>query len=129
LLEAEKAPRAALDVLTITMIGSGLYLWLARRKRAPPRADAFAKRAPPSLDTASSGPSRLWIGLFAAPILLAAVTITGLLAALLWGPVGRYVGWVTVGAPVLVVIWTFLPRGLDKVSFQKSGPHGRARVG
>jgi len=38
---------AALDVLTIVVIGSGLYLWLARRrKRAPARADAFAKRAP-----------------------------------------------------------------------------------
>ncbi|WP_035662727.1 PepSY domain-containing protein [Bradyrhizobium sp. Ec3.3] len=38
---------AALDVLTMIVIGSGLYLWLARRrKRGPARADAFAKRAP-----------------------------------------------------------------------------------
>ncbi|SEN33751.1 PepSY-associated TM helix domain-containing protein [Bradyrhizobium sp. OK095] len=38
---------AALDGLTIVVIGSGLYLWLARRrKRAPAKADAFARRAP-----------------------------------------------------------------------------------
>jgi uncharacterized iron-regulated membrane protein len=38
---------AALDGLTIVVIGSGLYLWLARRrKRAPGRTDAFARRAP-----------------------------------------------------------------------------------
>jgi uncharacterized iron-regulated membrane protein len=38
---------AALDGLTIIVIGSGLYLWLARRrKRAPAKADTFARRAP-----------------------------------------------------------------------------------
>ena len=37
---------AALDVLTMIVIGSGLYLWLARRwKRGAVRADTFAKRA------------------------------------------------------------------------------------
>jgi hypothetical protein len=53
----------------------------------------------------SSDRSRLWIRVFAAPILLAAATITGLLAALLGGAVGQYVAWVTVGAPVLVIVW------------------------
>jgi Flp pilus assembly protein TadB len=53
----------------------------------------------------SSGPSRLWIRVFAAPILLAAATVIGLLAALLWGAVGQYVAWVTVAAPVLVIVW------------------------
>lgn len=38
---------AALDLLTIIVIGSGLYLWLARRrKRRPAKADAFARRVP-----------------------------------------------------------------------------------
>ena len=37
---------AALDLLTIIVIGSGLYLWLARRRKpAPGRTDAFARRA------------------------------------------------------------------------------------
>ena len=58
----------------------------------------------------SSDRARLWIRVFAAPILLAAATITGLLAALLWGAVGQYVAWVTVGAPVLVVLGVWLRR-------------------
>lgn len=38
---------AALDLLTIVVIGSGLYLWLARRrKHMSAKADAFARRAP-----------------------------------------------------------------------------------
>lgn len=38
---------ATLDGLTIVVIGSGLYLWVARRrKRAPAKADTFARRAP-----------------------------------------------------------------------------------
>jgi len=58
--------------------------------------------------------SRLWIRVFAAPILLAAATITGLLAALLWGTVGQYVAWVTVGAPVLVIARVWVRRGTPK---------------
>jgi hypothetical protein len=76
----------------------------------------------------SSDRSRLWIRVFAAPILLAAATITGLLAALLWGEPGQYVAWVTVGAPVFVVGWILLRRGLNKVSRSNSGRHRRARV-
>jgi membrane protein implicated in regulation of membrane protease activity len=62
----------------------------------------------------SSDRAHLWIRVFAAPILLAAATITGLLAALLWGTVGQYVAWVTVGAPVLVVSWVWVRRRSKK---------------
>jgi len=62
----------------------------------------------------SSDRARLWIRVFAAPILLAAATIIGLLAALLWGTVGQYVAWVTVGAPVLVVSWVWVRRRTKK---------------
>jgi len=58
----------------------------------------------------SSDRSRLWIRVSAAPVLLAAATITGLLAALLWGTAGQYVAWATVGAPVLVVAWVWVRR-------------------
>lgn len=65
----------------------------------------------------SSDRARLWIRVFAAPGLLAAASIVGLLAALLWGTVGQYVAWVTVGAPVAVVAWVWVRhRG------QKTGP-------
>lgn len=55
-------------------------------------------------------PSRLWIRVFAAPVLLAVATVAGLLAALLWGPLGQYVAWVTVGAPILIVFGVWLRR-------------------
>lgn len=58
--------------------------------------------------------SRLWIRVFAAAILLAAATITGLLAALLWGTLGQYVAWVTVGAPVLVIARVWVRRRTQK---------------
>ena len=63
----------------------------------------------------SSDRARLWIRVFAAPVLLAAATITGLLAALLWGAAGQYVAWVTVGAPVAVVGWVWVRRRSQKV--------------
>lgn len=65
----------------------------------------------------SSDRARLWIRVFAAPVLLAAATIVGLLAALLWEKSGQYVAWVTVGAPVAVVGWAWVRR-----RGQNSGP-------
>ncbi len=65
----------------------------------------------------SSDRARLWIRVFAAPGLLATATITGLMAALLWGTVGQYVAWVTVGAPIAVVAWVWVRR-----RSQKAGP-------
>jgi hypothetical protein len=56
----------------------------------------------------SSDRSRPWIPVFAAPILLAAMTVTGLLAALLWGGIGKCVAWVTVGAPIAVITGVWL---------------------
>lgn len=56
--------------------------------------------------------SPLWIRVFGPPILLAALTITGLASALLGGAAGRYIAWLTVGAPVLFLTWTWLRRGL-----------------
>jgi len=62
----------------------------------------------------SSDRARLWIRVFAAPSPIAGATITGLLAALLWGTVGQYVAWVTVGAPVAVVAWVWVRRRTKK---------------
>ena len=62
----------------------------------------------------SSNRARLWIRVFATPGLLAAATIFGLLAALLWEKIGQYVAWVTVGAPVAPVTWVWLRRRIKK---------------
>ncbi|MET4800540.1 fatty acid desaturase [Bradyrhizobium sp. LB11.1] len=68
---------------------------------------------------------RLWIRVFAAPVLLAVATITGLLAALLWGTVGQYVAWVTVGAPVLVVAWVWVRHRPPKTGPLSPTNHGQ----
>ncbi|WP_247462456.1 hypothetical protein, partial [Bradyrhizobium sp. 62] len=47
------------------------------------------------------------------------------------GPIvmhGSQIARPMVGAPVLVVIWTLLRRGLDKVSLLNNGRHGPAGV-
>jgi amino acid transporter len=49
-----------------------------------------------------------WLGVFGAPILVAALTLTGLLAALMLGAFGRYLSWVTVAVPVIICLWTWL---------------------
>ncbi len=73
----------------------------------------------------SSDRARLWIPVFAAPVLLAVATITGLLAALLWGTLGQYVAWVTVGAPVAVIAWVWVRRRSEKIGRFSSMIHGK----
>ncbi|WGS18184.1 MULTISPECIES: hypothetical protein [unclassified Bradyrhizobium] len=58
--------------------------------------------------TSSSGRSQGWIAVFCVPIVLGLLSMAGLLAALLFGDVGRYLSWLAVGAPVLVIAWTWL---------------------
>jgi hypothetical protein len=45
---------------------------------------------------------------FGAPVLIAVLTMAGLLAGLLWGEGGRHVSWAGVGSPVVVAAWTWL---------------------
>jgi hypothetical protein len=58
--------------------------------------------------TSRSGRSRGWIGVFGVPIVLGILSLAGLLAALLFGDLGRYVSWIAVGSPVLVTTWAWL---------------------
>ncbi|WGR92729.1 hypothetical protein MTX26_22430 [Bradyrhizobium sp. ISRA443] len=58
--------------------------------------------------TSSSGRSQGWIAVFGAPIVLGVLSLAGLLAALLFGDVGRYLSWLAVGAPVPVIAWAWL---------------------
>lgn len=71
----------------------------------------------------SSDRSRLWLRVFGVPILLGELTTIGLLAALIWADVGKYVAWVTVGAPVVIVCWVWLRRRLEKRRQRQRAAH------
>ena len=73
---------------------------------------------------ASLDRSRPWLRVFGVPILLGVLTTIGLLAALIWAGVGKYIAWVTVGAPVAIVCWVWLRRRLEKR--RKKGPAARS---
>jgi hypothetical protein len=57
--------------------------------------------------TSSGKPGRAptWRSVFGAPLLIGIASLTGLLAALLFGETGRYVSWLAVGSPILAVAW------------------------
>ncbi|OAE97352.1 hypothetical protein AYJ54_35210 [Bradyrhizobium centrolobii] len=73
----------------------------------------------------SSAGSCPWIQVFGAPILIAVATSIGLLAALLWGDVGTYISWVTVGAPVLVTVGVWVRPRAKKAEHFGQTTHGR----
>ena len=49
-----------------------------------------------------------WSQAFGVPILVAVLTLCGLLAALLLGDGGRYFSWLAVGSPIAIVSWAWL---------------------
>jgi len=46
-----------------------------------------------------------WLHVFAAPLCLAAASSVGFVAAFLWGDIGRYLCWVGIGLPLIVIAW------------------------
>ena len=51
---------------------------------------------------------------FAAPSCLAAASSLGLIAAFLWGDIGRYVYWLGIGLPLIVIAWVVPSRLLSR---------------
>jgi hypothetical protein len=49
-----------------------------------------------------------WLRVFGAPIIVAALSLAGLLAALLLGETGRYLSWFGVALPVMICAWAWL---------------------
>ena len=50
----------------------------------------------------------LWIRVFGIPIIIAVLSLAGLLSALLLGDAGRYLSWFAVGLPVLICAYAWL---------------------
>jgi len=46
-----------------------------------------------------------WLRVFAAPLCLAAASGVGFVAAFLWGDIGRYLCWLGIGSPLIVIAW------------------------
>ena len=44
---------------------------------------------------------------FAAPVGIAAASVFGFAAALLFGDAGQWMSWLGVGAPIPVIVWSF----------------------
>jgi hypothetical protein len=51
-----------------------------------------------------------WWRVFGLPIIIGALSLGGLLSALLAGDVGRYFSWLALGIPVLIVCWAYFRR-------------------
>jgi hypothetical protein len=51
------------------------------------------------------GRAPTWRSVFGAPLLIGFASMAGLLAALLFGEIGRYLSWLAVGSPILAVAW------------------------
>jgi hypothetical protein len=48
-----------------------------------------------------------WLRVFGAPIVIGALSLIGLLSALIAGDLGRYFSWFAVGLPVAIAIWAY----------------------
>jgi uncharacterized iron-regulated membrane protein len=128
-----------LDVLTILVLGSGLYLWLVRRRKAKRGSDLLTARSSLRLATkvfSSEACPRVffgastrrvgtgsreentsnqknkpgWRAVFGAPLSIGLLSLTGLIAALLDRGIGHVMAWIGVGLPILIVAWFWMRR-------------------
>jgi hypothetical protein len=51
-----------------------------------------------------------WRSVFGAPVAIGLLTLSGLLAALLFDGIGRYFSWIAVGTPIILAAWTVAKR-------------------
>ena len=98
---------AALDIITIIVLGSGLYLWFARGRRMPAQPGLRAepqlnRRLPASDETRTNCNLRqVW----QAPAIVAAITSIGLVAALVGDGWKDAVSWVALSVPLALIAW------------------------
>ncbi len=109
---------ALLDLITIVVLVSGLYLWLARRRATEARINELVKkhqaRRRPAKDSRmtarkSSKGGRGFMFVWGVPILLGALSVFGLLAALLGTGAWHWASWITLTILLVVIVryWCF----------------------
>jgi len=105
---------ALLDVMTIVVIGSGIYLWSVRRRKM--RRGTFVVAgdlivaAIAMTATYKSRASGNWLDVYGGPLVIGVLSLAGLLAALLFEGAGRYFCWIALGTPIAVTIRFFIRR-------------------
>jgi hypothetical protein len=52
-----------------------------------------------------------WLQVFGFPIAIGAMTLAGLLSALLLGDIGRYFAWGALALPLGISLWAYLRNG------------------
>ena len=101
---------ALLDVITIIVLGSGLYLWWQRRRQsgAGGAPEQRTRNADPERG-ARRGDVRWW----PVPTAFAVMSLAGLLSALLADGPGDVVSWLALGAVTAAAVLVFFPRRAD----------------
>jgi uncharacterized iron-regulated membrane protein len=95
---------AVLDMITIAVLVSGLYLWL-RRKRFAGIGSAGRVHGPgvKGRMNLQQQKRRVPVVIFAAPVLLSLVTILGLLSALIADGAWDAMSWIALSVPIFIV--------------------------
>ncbi|MFW7341590.1 PepSY-associated TM helix domain-containing protein [Pollutimonas sp. H1-120] len=98
---------AALDIITIIVLGSGLYLWLVRgRNTAAQEARATASpRAARQSASSRKGAHNTLRQMWQAPSIIALVTLVGLIAALVGDGWHDALSWAALTVPVALIAW------------------------
>src|SRR5690606_32018854 len=99
---------AALDIITIIVLGSGLYLWLARGRSVAAQGGQVngsqrISRLPVGNDRKSvhNNIRQMW----QAPFLIALITLVGLIAALVGNGWPDTLSWAALTVPVGLIAW------------------------
>ena len=105
---------ALLDVMTIVVIGSGLYLWIVKRRSTAATRSRGSHCCSRPNDRCTQIAIR-WqlVDRMAARSCSVRRSVAGLLTALLSEGAGRYFSWLALGAPVAVTAWLFARRKCD----------------
>lgn len=105
---------ALFDAVLIAVLGSGVYLWLSRRKTPVEGSlDQLVLAEQPWLPTTGAGPMKENLPfrrVYGIPILLAVVTLSGLLSALVGDGLWDEVSWGILALPLLIFMWYFFLR-------------------
>jgi uncharacterized iron-regulated membrane protein len=94
---------ALLDIGTIIVLGSGLYLWV-RKRRPVHRAQRAENVTIASRPAVSDRPDAVARSSWKIPLLLAGMTLIGLVSALLEDGVWDWLSWVLLGILIVVLI-------------------------